>query len=151
MASKMTRTCSTRSGVGGSSAIGPLLGEAFGGSTGLVDIDVVGRAREDTLHVSDHHRVSQMDLEARATKTTRRFQRTERHSVAEVVELIEREHQLVIRTPQVLEVAPYRVPSHKSSDACLQDRVGSVDAQVRVEVPAVDGLNVLLEKLDQVG
>src|ERR1700686_5062179 len=45
-ASNASRQSSTRSGVVNSSAIGPLLGEVFGGSTTLIDVGV-GRGAHD--------------------------------------------------------------------------------------------------------
>src|SRR5271166_3359699 len=92
-----------------------------------------------------------MDLGVGATKTPRHSCGNESHPVAEVVDLIGRKRLLVMRTPEVLNVAANRVPALKSSHACQKDRVTSERTSKSIQVPASGGVGHLPQKVHQVG
>src|SRR5438128_772219 len=95
---------STRSGVVDSSPItSPFLGEAFGGSTSLVDVHVVGLPLDQAFPPNRHARKTESDLGAAAPNTASCDDHGEGHPEAEIKDLLGFGAELLVRRTYVFQ------------------------------------------------
>src|SRR6202035_1759220 len=128
------------------------LGEAFGGGTGLVDVGS-GKARDQTLHPDVDPSLSLPNVARDASRPSLLEDHSKHNSVAEVVDLLKLELQLLIHAEPALnegtnrrlafEDVPQRPP--------LKDRIDSKAAHHRIDITAIRGLKLPAHTLHRVG
>src|SRR6266480_6771664 len=154
-ASIRRRTSSTRSGVVDSSGISlrPLLGKAFGGSTGLVDV-VAARDPHDLARYPQHRERPSFLHPARAANwASVQSAHHKHHPVAEVESLLLVVFVVLIGAEPVFEEAADRscAPVADPQRLDLPDCIGGEDAHRRIKVTAIGSFSRLPPTLNQVG
>src|SRR5438874_9970927 len=148
-------TTSTRSGVVDFSGISlcALLGKAFGGSTGLVDVGIHRYSHDQALHPYGDECVPVSNVTAAASKTGHLHDHGKYHSVTQVQILLLFEPKLLVTGEPVFPEAANRRSALERHPRCapFPDGVGGVEAHHRVKVMAITSLKQAAVQLHQVG
>src|SRR3954453_20731562 len=146
------RASARSSGVVASSATGPLLREAFGGSTGLVDL-VDRKAHDQASYPDEDPSLALSKVTGAARRTTVLNDHGKHNPIAEVADFLKPDLQLLVRAKPVLkeaangrppvEAVPQRPP--------VEGRIFGEAAGRRVEITAIRSLKRPAHKLKQVG
>src|SRR5271167_2939907 len=155
IASSRRRNASIRSGVvDSSSAISPLLCEAFGGSTGLIDVGVVRECHGHAIHHLEDERIPLADEAAGSSRTTFLAVDDEDDSVSKIGANLHLHLELLEGVvPAFPELTKRYCAINSARDPLgppLVDGVGSKEARYRVKVPARKGLETTAYKLHRV-
>src|SRR5271167_126654 len=130
----------------------PFLGNAFGGSTGLVDLG--GRkACDQASHPDDDPSLALSKVTGAASRATVLNDHGKHNPIAEVADFLKPELQLLVRAKPVLKEAangrpPLEVVPQRPS---VEGRIFGEAAGHRVEITAIRSLKRPAHKLDQVG
>jgi len=131
----------------------PFLGEAFGGSTGLVDVGVEGHSREHAVYPYEDRCGSQLNV-ATAGGSPVGDLYDMYDPIAEVLHLLNL-HPILIKTPEpVLGKPTYRLRTRVGTQLparSVPDGSGTQEAHDRVQVAAVQRCVNTAGKLDRVG
>ncbi len=128
-------------------------GEAFGGSTGLVEVAVDGKSCDQASHPDVDPCLALSNVTCAANRTTVLSDDGKHNSFAEVADFLKPKLQLLVRSKPVLNEAangrpPLEVVPQRPT---VQDGIRSEAARHGVEITAIPSLKLPADKLHQVG
>jgi len=132
----------------------PLLREAFGGSTSLVDAEIDRNPCDLALTRENDPPSLLLDVTAAVCQATVFADSREHHAVAEVEHLLHIQMQIGPYPEPILDPASDRGHALEGPQPLVRevpDRIGSMEAHDRVNVMAIPGVKRLSHKLDRVG
>src|SRR3954453_16478187 len=144
------RASARSSGVVASSATGPLLREAFGGSTGLVDL-VDRKAHDQASYPDEDPSLALSKVTGAARRTTVLNDHGKHNPIAEVADFLKPELQLLVRAEPVLKEAANGRPPVEVPHPPVEGRIFGEAAGHRVEITAIRSLKRPAHKLKQAG
>ena len=128
----------------------PLLGESFGGGTGLVDLR--GRKASDRAsHTEVDPSLALSNMAVAASRTPVLNHHCKHNPTAEVTDLLELEVQFLVGPEPVLKEATDRRSTLDELRPPVQDRIFGDAAHHPVEITAIQSLKLLAHKLNRVG
>jgi ribosomal protein L25 (general stress protein Ctc) len=137
-----------------SSDISPFLGKAFGGGTGLVDVEVGHRFPDLALRPQKDPTASLLDVAVAANELTVFPHDRKHHALAEIEDLLDFVVMVLLRGPPALDELSNRGHSLEAAYASarhIPHRLGSVEAHQSIKVLASRGHVKLARSLRQVG
>src|SRR5271165_3333570 len=130
----------------------PFLSKTFGGSTGRVDVRVVGLPLDQASAPNRDARIPESDLGAAASNTAYCDNHSEGHPEAKIEDLLGLGAEFLVRRNYVFEYATRRRSAFERADLCpSKDDIGRVEGLDSGEVTPVRGLDKTQHELDRVG
>ena len=129
----------------------PFLSEAFGGSTGLIEIDVAHVLLDHAVGPNRDDPVTKSDLPAAANRTARHDDHGKTDSVAKIDDFVDLDVKILVRAQHVFKQAPDRRCPLEPAGLPAQDSARRVKALYRIEVTPVQSFKEAARKLYQVG